>query len=244
MPPRNPALATALLCAAGLVAAAYAQEPRNPLTVAPLVKPKPATVVKTGPNTFRIGPLNIDTAKREVVAMGSINDVTVLEFVANTKNGMKAYESAMTIDTDAVTFNTALLLIGLDPARARVPKHHFDPVPPDGDPVDMFVEWGFGDQMKTVRVEGLLYDNRTNTTMPTGPWTYTGSTFVDMGNGQKVFLSESDGVLIGFVHSPAPLIENPRSGAVDAYGALVLNPKLGLKPNMPIKLIVRALPRK
>jgi hypothetical protein len=238
------ALTTALLCAAGLWLSPPAQEPRNPLNIPPPEKPRPPVVVKTGPTTYRVGPLLVDTAKREVVAMGSINDVTVLEFVANTRNGMKAYESAMTIDTDAVTFNTALLLIGLDPARARVPKHHFDPVPPEGDPVDMFVEWGSGDQTKTVRVEDLLYDTRTNTTMPTGPWTYTGSTFVDMGNGQKVFLSESDGVLIGFVHSPAPLIENPRSGAVNAYGALVLNPKIGLKPGLTIKLTVRALPRK
>jgi hypothetical protein len=238
------ALTTALLCAAGLWVSPQAQEPRNPLNIPPPEKPKTPVVVKTGPTTFRIGPLMVDTAKREVIATGSINDVTVLEFVANTRNGLKAYESAMTIDVDAVTFNTALLLIGLDPARARVPAHHFDPKPPEGDPVDMFVEWTAGNQQKSARVEDLLFDVRTKTTMPAGPWTYTGSTFVDMGNGQKTFLSESDGVLIGFVHSPAPLIENPRDGAVNAYGSLVLNPNLGLKAAMPIKLIVRALPRK
>ena len=44
--------------------------------------------------------------------------------------------------------------------------------------------------------------------------------------------------------SPAPLIENPRAGAVGGYGAVVLNPNLGLSPGLPVKLTVRALPRR
>ena len=47
-----------------------------------------------------------------------MNDVEMLEFVANTINGAKAYESALTLQTDAISFNAALLLIGLDPAAA------------------------------------------------------------------------------------------------------------------------------
>jgi hypothetical protein len=208
-----------------------------------LLKPAKPTIERTGPNTYRIGRLTIDTAKREVVVPGTMNDVSILEFVANTRNGVKAYESAMTIDIDAVTFNAALLLIGLDPARARVPEYHFDPKSPEGDPVEMFVEWDADDAMKRVRVEDLLYDERTKTTLPTGPWTYTGSTFITLGDGRREFMSDMDGVLIGFVHSPAPLIENPRPGAVGAYGAVVLNRNLGLKAGQAVTLTVRALPR-
>ena len=198
---------------------------------------------KTGPTSFIVNGLRVDTAKREVVADGTINDVTVLEFVANTRNGHKAYESAFTIDTDAVSYNTALLLIGLDPERAKVPKQHFDATAPEGDPVEMFVEYTVAGTVRRVRVEELLFDKRTNTTMPKGPWVYTGSTFVDMVDRWE-FLAATDGVLIGFVHSPAPLIENPRAGAVNGYGAVVLNPNLGLSPGLPVKFTVRALPRR
>lgn len=202
--------------------------------------PKPAPIEKLGPTSYRVGQLRIDTAKREVVAAGEINDVSTLEFVANTKNGSKAYESLMTIDTNAINFNAAMLLIGLDPARARVPKMHFDPEPPKGDPVELWVESGM--PARRGRIETLLFDKRTNTTLSDGPWVYTGSVFVDGPFGQR-YLAEMNGVLIGFVHSPAPIIENPRPGAVNAYGAVVLNPKLGLAAGSPVTLIVKALPR-
>jgi hypothetical protein len=203
---------------------------------------KPA-VHKVGPNLFRIGSLQIDTAKREITAPATINDVTVLEFVANTRGGFKAYESVMTVDSDATTFNAALLLIGLDPARAKVPRHHFDPEPPQGDPIELFVDWTQDGAPKRSRVEDLIFDSRAKTSLPAGPWVYTGSTF--LVNGDKpLFLAESDGVLIGFVHSPSPLIENAGPGAVNAYGALILNPGLELKPGTQMTLTVRALPRK
>ena len=72
---------------------------------------------------------------------GTVNpDVRTLEFIANGRNGMRAYETAVTLDTDGVTFNTALLLIGLDRSRARnAPKNHFDPAVAEGDPVDISI---------------------------------------------------------------------------------------------------------
>lgn len=223
-----------VICVAA--AAAVAQPPQR------LPKPKPS-VEKIGPTTFRLGPLVVDTEKRELTAPGSINDVVVLEFVANTKNGLKAYESAITIDTDAITFNAALLLIGCDPSRSRVPGQHFDPNPPKGDPLEMHVEWTANGSVRRGPVEQLLFDRRTNTSMTEAQWVYTGSAFIDMGNNQQLFMAEADGVLIGFVHSPSPLIENTGSGAVNGYGALVLNPNLGLSPGQAVTLTIRALPR-
>jgi len=205
-------------------------------------QPGQGAVRKTGESTYEIGMMKIDTAKRELVVPGFINrDVDILEFVANTREGHKAYESAITVDANAVRFNAALLLLGVDPGRARVPTKHFDPVPPAGDLLDVFVEWDTPSPRR-VRVEELLFDKRTNQTLPAGPWVYTGSTFVNTGTGRS-YLADIDGVLIGFVHSPAPIIENPRPGAVDAYGSVVMNQKLGLKPGTPVRLIVVALPR-
>ena len=203
-------------------------------------QPAPPAVEKLGAGLLRVQNVRVDTNKREVSVPGKVNnemtESTILEFIANGAAGGKTYETALTLDTDAVALNTALLLIGLDPKNARVPTMHFDPVPPAGDPVELWVEWIEGRNTRRVRVEELLFDNRTKKTMPSGPWVYTGSTFFE---GR--FLATLDGVLIGFVHSPSPLIENPSAGASGAYGSVVFNTRVGLKAGSPVTLIVRAI---
>ena len=200
----------------------------------------PNLVERLGDHLFRVGQIRVDTAKREITVSGHVNDVHVLEFVASTTGGFKAYESALSLDAGGIPFNAAMLLIGLDKTHARVPTRHFDPIPPAGDPVDIWVEWSANGQARRERVEELMLDLRTKQSIPAGPWVYTGSTFVkDSG-----YLADIDGVLIGFVHSPAPVIENPRAGAVDSYGSVVFNPNLGLLPGTAVTLTVRALPEK
>lgn len=194
-------------------------------------------VRRVGDATYEIGALRVDTARREVTVPATINGVRVLEFVANGKDGAKAYESALSLDADAIAFNTALLLIGLDPSRGRPPKTVFDPSPAAGDPIEMFVSWG----SRRVPVEELLYDERTEKTVPLGTWVYTGSTFVDVGEGRRRYAAELDGVLIGFMHSPSSIIE--RADAILGYGATVTNPKLGLEAGAPVTLTIHALPR-
>lgn len=200
-------------------------------------KPPKSPVVKVREGVFRVGAIEVDTLKKELTVAGSANDnVTVLEFVANTKGGQKAYESALTIDSDAITFNTALLLLGMDPTHSRVPRQHFDPVAPKGDPLEIWVAWTTPSGPRKVRIEQLLYDERTKSTMPEGPWVYTGSTF----NGGR-YMADTDGVLIGFVHSPAPVIENPRKGAVGSYGSVVFNRGIGLIGGMKVVITVKAV---
>jgi hypothetical protein len=72
---------------------------------------------------------------------------------------------------------------------------------------------------------------------------YTGSTFVPEGPTQKStrYVADIDGVLIGFVHSPAPIIESVAGAGVRRYGLIVLNPNLGLEPDTPVVLTVKAL---
>lgn len=204
----------------------------------PLEQPASAPQVrKTGATTYEIGSLRIDITKREVAVPAVLNGVHVLEFVANAKGGTKAYESALTLEVDAITLNTALLLIGLDPSRGRPPKTVFDPAIAEGDEVEMFVSWN----RRTVPIEELLYDERTRAGIPRGRWVYTGSTFVDARGGRTQYLAELDGVLVGFMHSPSAIIE--RADALVGYGATVTNPKLGLEAGTAVTLTIRALPR-
>ena len=224
-------------------AAAFSQQTPlvQPMPVPEPPSTKPAAVERLSATTYRVGQMRVDTAKREVAIPGTLNEVPTLEFVANTKNGYKAYESALTLETNGVSFNAALLLIGLNPAHARPAAMQFDRTPPQGDPVDIFVEWPVNGNPRRVRVEELLFDRRTKKTLREGPWAYTGSTFVDTGDGKK-YLADLDGVLIGFMHGPQAVIDNPRNDAVDGFGSIVMNPNLGLTAGAAVTVIVKALP--
>jgi hypothetical protein len=141
------------------------------------------------------------------------------------------------LSTTAISFNLALILIGLDREHAVHPRFHFDPTPPKGDPVEIWVEWDENGTTRKVRAEQLVYNERTQHTIPEGPWVYTGSVFVEQVHA---YLADIEGALISFVHTPAPILENP-TAVMGPYGANRLNPALNLKAGTAVTLTVRAL---
>ncbi len=205
--------------------------------------PKPAEAIKRlSPTQFAIGSIRIDMAKHELSVPGKVNAVQILEFVACTKDGMKAYESALSLDAYAINFNAGLLLIGLDQAHGRAPTRHFDPTTPVGDPVEIWIEWDADGKHVRLPAEQLMFDLATKEAVTGSTWVYTGSSFIPTEPGEAPrFMAEEDGVLIGFVHSPAPLIEQSGGSGVGKYGRIVFNPNLGLTPDMPVTLTVKAL---
>ena len=62
-------------------------------------------IIKLDENRVQLGNIIVDTEKKEVTVPGRILQDQTLEFLATTKNGMKSYESAMELDTNATTFN-------------------------------------------------------------------------------------------------------------------------------------------
>jgi hypothetical protein len=203
----------------------------------PAPTPTPPRVEKIGENLFRVDRIRVDTANRQMSVPGTINShVTTLEFVANMRGGLKAYESALTLDSDAVTFNAALVLLGLDKAHARLPENHFDPAAVKGDAVELWIECPKG-ECQRMRIERLTFDQTTKESIPDGPWVYTGSTFLPGG----VYRAQLDGVLIGFVHDPSAIIEYSAGAGLGNYGSIVMNPNLGVLPGTAITLTVRAL---
>jgi hypothetical protein len=87
------------------------------------------------------------------------------------------------------------------------------------------------------RAERLIYDQQTKESASDGSWVFTGSTFLPDGR----FRAEADGVLIGFVHDLATVIELLHEIGLGRYGAVILNPTLGLTAGMPITLTVKAV---
>lgn len=209
------------------------QQPGQPPRTVPPVE-------RLGDNLLRVGKIEVDTKQRQISVAGTINEVQALEFIATATGGFKAYESALTLDTDAITFNLALLLIGLDRKGAYVPQKHFDPVPPRGDALDIWVEWDVNGKRVRVRAEELVYNSTTKQTLAPDSWVYTGSTFVPDSNA---YMADLEGTLIGFVHTPAPVIEH--SGSLGGpYGANRLNPELKLLAGAAVTMTIRARPKK
>ena len=213
---------------------------RPAITQAPQAGSARSQVERLGEGNYRVGAMLVNTGTREVSIPGTLNEITTVEFVAAATDGAKAYESAVTLDTDAVSFNAALLLIGLDPARGKPSRKQFDPVAPEGDPVELFIEISGGDKPRRVRLEEILFDQGTKKSLTAGPWVYTGSTFVTTADGSR-FMAEADGVLIGLMHGPSAIIDSPRNDLLGRFGALILNPTLA-KAGMKVAVIVRALP--
>ncbi len=229
------ALATVLAIGSATPHLAAAQASRSALPTAP-----PA-MKRLGPDLLKLGSMLIDTGKKEVSVTGAVTEATVLEFIAVKKGGLKAYESALELEINGLEFNLGLILIGLDPAHAVGPKFHIDPTPPQGDPVEIWVEWEDGGARRKVRAEQLVFNQQSKQTLTEGPWVYTGSAFTKDSNA--FFLADLEGTLIGFVHSPAPLIDSPRPLVDGGYGENRLNPSLNLKPGTSVVLTVRALAR-
>jgi hypothetical protein len=198
---------------------------------------RPAPIEKLGTNLFRLGKVRVDTANREVSVSGRVNpNVRTLEFVANTLDGWRAYESAVTLDTNAITFNAALLLIGLDGAHARgLPKFHFDPAALQGDVVTISLECP-GGECERMPAERVMFDQLKKEPVGGGKWIYTGSSFLPTGH----YLADVDAVLIGFVHDPATMIEYSVGAGLGNYGQIVTNPNIGLAPGTAITLTVKA----
>jgi hypothetical protein len=232
-----------LIC--GFISPLLAQElgrvPYPPAKTFPLKdsKPEPYPIKKLGNGLVSIGNIVVDTNKKEVTVPGRMQRDQTMEFLATQKGGSKSYESVMELDTNATSFNLALIMIGLQKTNASVPTQHFDSKPVAGDPVEIWVEWKNGGAVLKMRAEDMLYDLRTKEVPPMGAWVYTGSTVLPDGR----FRAEMDGVLIGFVHDPASIIENATGSGLNAYGSIKLNPNLKILPDTPLKLTVKALPK-
>ncbi len=198
--------------------------------------PKERKVKNLGDGRIQLGNIIVDRKKKEVIVQGRINMKSgVIEYIACTKGGNKSYESVLEMDTDAKTFNLSMIFLGLDPTKGKACAFHFDPNPPQGDPVEISIHWDSDEGEKTVMAQELILDMKTEKTFPASQWVYTGSVFLR----NRAYLADRAGVLIGFVHDPAPVIESPQPISQDSFGSLVVNsailPEVGTKIHLIIK---------
>ena len=227
-------LFTAIPCLAEVKEPA-AKMPHGPSTQEKIQIPSAKSL---GNGRFSIGQIIVDTTKKEATVPGSLKmNEGVIEYIASIKGGFKLYETIFELETNAYEFNLAMILIGLDQKKGKAPAHHFDPKAPEGDPVEIWVEWVEESKKKVHRAEDFVLDESSKKTMPYTNWVYTGSTVFEDGT----YMAQMDGVLVSFVHDPSSIIESPTDFGVTQYGMLVVNKKIAPPIGTKVQLKIKSL---
>ena len=197
-----------------------------PLAIAAqLLRAEPGAVEKPvvedlGQGRLRIGAILLDRETGSFTLPGQVIRLEPpLEYLASTKGGVKAYETLLELDANAVEFNTACILLGLEADRAVRSGHHFDERVVEGDAVGVMVGWkDENGEEKRLPAEQLL--KRGESPVTKGDWVYTGSFFDD----DNRYYAEMNGTLIGFVHDPSSIIEHAKGLGLGEYGLIGGNP--------------------
>ncbi|MGD2064779.1 MAG: YdjY domain-containing protein [Nitrospirota bacterium] len=198
-------------------------------------------IQELGGDRFRVGLIEIDRAKRAFTVPAVVHlEEGAQEFLIAARGGYKGYESTLEAGATPYEFNLACILIGLDDNKTRDPRYHFDPTKIEGDAVEIWVSWKKGDETRRVPAARLVRDTKNDRTLPEHGWVYTGSTFT--ADGQ--YLAQIDGVLVGFVHDPASIIEHATGFGQDLYGAVVPNTAVAPPKGTQVTVEVSAIGEK
>jgi hypothetical protein len=198
-----------------------------------------ANIIDLGENRYGVGQIEIDRKTQSFSVPGTVIDLgpptAPIEFLVIQRGGMKAYESLLGIDADAIQFNLACILIGLDAKRAQHSSQPYDNGPVEGDRVSLTIEWKSGDQSvrhslgELLRVDGV--------DKVTEDWVYTGSSYGPTGE----YAAQALQVIVGAMHEPWSIIQHHSGLGVGHYGAITYDPDVMPKPKTPILLRVQRL---
>jgi hypothetical protein len=164
-----------------------------------------APIEKLSPSLYKIGNILMDVEKRELQLPGRVNmDSGVVELLACSPGG-KLHETVLVADIIPYHLQVSLLLLGLQYGDNL--QYQGDPNTPQGDSVEVWIEWSEENKKHLVRGEDLIFDLVSQKTMDHTHWTFSGSRIV---NG--TFMADMEGSLITTYHDPFTILDNPLPG--------------------------------
>jgi hypothetical protein len=192
-----------------------------------------ASVTKISATEYKIGSLLLNSERREVYIQGNVNmKKGMIELLACGRTG-KLHESVLVLDLVPHELHVALLLLGLEP-RGNL-KYQGDPTTPEGDSVEIYVEWNENGVTKKVRGEDMVYNLAGKKTMERTPWIFTGSRVM---NG--VYRADIEQSIVTTYHDPMTVLDNPlKEGGDDTL--YKVNEDLVPAKGTPVRLTIRAL---
>ena len=192
-----------------------------------------------GDERYRIGAITVDKAARSFTVAGKVLQLNrPLEYLAVMRDGYKGYESLLELDTSAVEFTLACILLGLDEERSVKPRYQFDRREVEGQALEITIDWKAEGATKTLSAASALMAG--DQPFDDDQWVYVGST-TSPKDGR--LLAEASGTLIGFVHDPLSIIEHRVGAGFGAYGMMTGNsavlPPLGAPVTLTVAVIAK-----
>ena len=191
------------------------------------------SIVKLREGLYKVGSVILDRAQNEIRLEGEVNmQRGAIEYLACARGG-KLHESVLVIDVEPYELQVALLLLGLEPGGNI--EYQGDARTPQGDSLEIWVEWEEKGEMKRHRAEDCVFDLVEKRTMTPTPWIFTGSKIED-----GVFIANVERSLMATYHDPYALLNHPLpTGADDTV--YKVNEALVPKKGTPVTVLMRSL---
>lgn len=195
----------------------------------------PRAEIREETGTIRLGAVTIDPRKREVSLPCAVNmREGLLEYALVGETG-KRHESLLWTEVEPYNLQVALLLLGLKGGASGVGQG--DAHAPQGDPVQLWVEWSDGGEAKRARLESWVARRLTpgGELGPVGEmnWVFTGSRVVE-----GVFLAQVERSIVAIYRDSTAMIDNPLpEGADDTVW--FANPKAAPPVGTRTTLVIR-----
>ncbi|MCZ6675697.1 MAG: YdjY domain-containing protein, partial [Candidatus Poribacteria bacterium] len=159
---------------------------------------------------YQIGDVTVDVNKRDVVVSGEINiisDDTIIEFFAVGKLG-KTHESLIMLDAEPIHIQLALLRLNMNPGMNLTVEG--DPHTPEGDAVEIWVEWERSGATVRRRAEELVWNTMEGHPMQRTHWVFTGGRFI-----RNQFTAQLFHNIIAVYRDPDSIFNHPLPGGKD-----------------------------
>lgn len=229
---------TRCICMTALVAGLIILPVRSPAQEEAPAEAGPP-IEDLGDERYRIGSIIVDKEGRSFTLPGKILHLKEpLEYVAVKRDGAKGYESLLELDTLAVEFQLACILVGLDDKKSVKPRWQFDEQEAEGQSLIINLSWTEGDsKTRTVDVASAMMAG--DKPFDDHDWVYIGSASSPQDGS---LLAEASGTLIGFVHDPYSVIEHRTGTGPGTYGYITGNESLLPPEGTAVSLTVTVIP--
>ena len=179
-----------------------------------------------------LGAVRLDAATKTVIATGWVNQTDgAVEVLACGPKG-KVHESVFVLALNPLDLQAALLLAGL---KGGEPMPDIGVGPPNGSPLDIYVDWRQDGEARTARAETFLWNVQEDAVVPETPWTFTGS-FVRDGQF-KALVEES---LVVTFWDPFAIIDLPLPCGADDE---IIHVNSNAVPPVQTPITMRFVPR-
>ncbi len=192
---------------------------------------------------YMLNEIEINTKKRTVSIPCLINMETGLIEVVLCRPEGKTHESLLVTATSPLEFNTAMLLLGLDPVNEipddpnkADPLSNFLTIETPGDSVYIFLETEINGEQVRMPVEYFILDKRTNASLQTSTWLYKGTVTFYTGH----VIVDNEVSMVVTYYDPIALMElNDEVKFTDEF--FYVNESLGLARGQKANLIIQAI---